>query len=55
MDETLLSAIVDTDPDYYSEVEDKMEPSFTIKSNHKRVEDRYRIKVTLRPYALDVV
>ena len=35
MDETLLSAVVDTDPDYYSKRDEEMEPTFTVKSNHK--------------------
>jgi hypothetical protein len=55
MDETLLSAVVDTDPDYYQKRDQQMEPTFIVRSTHPNEEDKYRIKVIVRPYSQEVL
>jgi TFIIF-interacting CTD phosphatase-like protein len=55
MDETMLSAVCDIDPNYYADPELKMEHSFVVRSNHKKEADRFKIKVTLRPKIMEVL
>lgn len=55
MDETLLSAITDTDPEFYHNEEQRMPETFRVNSLHDTVEDKYKIKVTLRPNAIEVL
>jgi hypothetical protein len=54
MDETLLRATCDVDPEFWEDG-NMMPASYTVKTNHPREEDRYKIKVRLRPHALEVL
>lgn len=55
MDETLLSAVTDIDPDFYQDPASLMPHSYICRSYHKKESDRYKIKVTLRPHVKEVL
>ena len=55
MDETLLAAVTDIDPDFYQDPALLMPHSYICRSKHKAEQDRYKIKVTLRPHVREVL
>lgn len=55
MDETLLSAVTDIDPDFYKDPKETMPYSYICRSHHEDESDRYKIKVTLRPHVKEVL
>jgi Dullard-like phosphatase family protein len=55
MDETLLSAVTDIDPDFYKDPAEVMPYSYICRSEHAEESDRYKIKVTLRPHVKEVL